>query len=301
MGLLFDILSWSCAVASLAAVLYKAPKLRFTSQNAALIALCTYFFFNSAAYWIDLEPCRKLLFRIVGYPNITLVLVEVSILILTAAQQVAIVHLVLPPREAKRAARRYIIGFAIAIAVLVLLFATIHPSRVSTARDTVYVNLQDRNYALYMSYYLAVCVIGRFQTFLFSFRYARTIQEFWLRLGMWSVAGGSALILVYCAVRYWQILALHTAAFAVQPWKFLFWFVADVGTLFQMFGWTVPSWGPRLGARSRWVANYRDSCGWAPCGAPCPAPPRRSPSNPPGACCPTGFRRADWNTSCTGG
>lgn len=105
--------------------------------------------------------------------------------------------------------------------MLIALFAAIHPSKVSSTQETVYLNIKDRNYALYMSYYLAICAIGRFQTVLFSFRYARTIRDFWLRLGMCCVAGGSALILVYCAVRYWQILALHTDFVDRGPWKFL--------------------------------------------------------------------------------
>lgn len=264
MLLLFEVLSWSCAVASLAAFSYKAPRLRLNSQSAALFALCTYFLFNSVAYWVDLEIFREVLLKLSDFPNITIIIVQVSVLILTGAQQVAIVHLVLPPAEAGTAARRQIIGFSVAIAVLVVFFISIRPARVSSAQETVYLNIQDGNYALYMSYYLAVCAVGRFQTVLFSFRYARTIRDFWLRLGMWFVAGGSALILVYCAVRYWQILALHTDVVSVEPWKFLFWLIADIGTLLQMFGWTVPSWGPKLGALKRWLVNYRDYLRLAP-------------------------------------
>lgn len=258
MLLLFELLSWSCALATLAAFVYKVPRVRLSTESAALFALATYFFFNSMAYWVDLEISRKALLELFKFPNITVIIVQVSVLVLTAAQQVAIVYLVLPPQEANRAARRQIIGFGLAIGLLVLLFASIRPGRVSTVQETVYLNIQDGDYALYMSYYLTVCAIGRFQTVLFSFRYARTIREFWLRLGMWSVAGGSALILAYCAVRYWQILALHTDLVTVQPWKFLFWLIADIGTLLQMLGWTVPSWGPKLGALSRWLGNYHD-------------------------------------------
>ncbi|MCF4139001.1 hypothetical protein L1856_22990 [Streptomyces sp. Tue 6430] len=257
MDQLFALLSWACALTSLAAFCYELPKLRFNAQSAALMALCVYFLFNSIAYWVDLDFLREHLIKAFDYPNITIVLVQSSVVILTAAQQVSIVHLALPAAKARKAARRQIIGFGIALAVLVFFFHAIRPEKVSTVQETVYLNIQDRDYALYMSYYLAICVIGRCQTVMFSFRYARTIRDFWLRLGMWSVAGGSGLILVYCAVRYWQILALHTEVVTSAPWKFLFWLIADVGTLLQVFGWTVPAWGPRLEDLRTWCASYR--------------------------------------------
>ncbi|MEV5942813.1 MAB_1171c family putative transporter [Streptomyces sp. NPDC051994] len=257
MNQLFELLSWTCAIASLAAFIYKLPKLKPNTQSTALLALCVYFLFNAIAYWVDIDILREQLIKSFNYPNITIIIVQASVVILTAAQQISIVYLTLPPIEAKRAARRQIIGFGFALTVLIILFNAIRPAKVSSTQETVYLNIEDGNYAFYMSYYLAICAIGRFQTVMFSFRYARTIREFWLRLGMWCVAGGSALILVYCAVRYWQILALHTDVIASAPWKFLFWLIADVGTLFQMFGWTIPSWGPKLGALRPCLANYR--------------------------------------------
>ncbi|RLU79313.1 hypothetical protein CTZ27_37370 [Streptomyces griseocarneus] len=148
-------------------------------------------------------------------------------------------------------------GFGAALIILILLFFVMQPDKEASAQETVYLNIQNSDYAAYMAYYLAICAIGRLQTVLFSFRYARTVREFWLRLGMWFVAGGSALILVYCAVRYWQIIALHAEG-VVEPWRFLFWSIADIGTLLQIFGWTVPSWGPKLDPVARWIGNYRD-------------------------------------------
>ncbi|MFJ8754897.1 MAB_1171c family putative transporter [Streptomyces sp. NPDC102441] len=259
---LFLWLSWSCAIANLIAFCYKAPALRMNGRSAALFALCTYFFFNGLSYWVDLEVFRERIIAFCDYPNITIIIVQVSVVTLTAAQQISVVYLTLPPEEAKRVAKRQMIGFALALAVLVALFVAILPGKVSSAQETVYLNIQDADYALYMSYYLAICAVGRYQTVVFAVRYARAIQEFWLRLGMRFVAGGSALILVYCAVRYWQILALHTPLVTTAPWKFLFWLIADIGTLLQVLGWTIPSWGP--GLSTPWFRHYRAYLGLAP-------------------------------------
>jgi hypothetical protein len=198
-----------------------------------------------------------------------------------------VVNLTLPPRQAKRATRWLTVGFGAAIAVLVLLFFAVHPHQEASAQETVYLNLDDTGYALYFAYYLAICAAGRFQTVVFAFRYARTIPEFWLRLGMWLVAGGSALILVYCGVRYWQIAALHTT-WVVGPWRSLFWLIADGGTLMQIVGWTIPLWGPRLEAIGRWLDTYRSYVRLAPLWhAVYRAAPGIALENPP-------FRRLGW-------
>ncbi|MGW6912700.1 MAB_1171c family putative transporter [Kitasatospora sp. NPDC054939] len=253
---MFTLLSWTCFLVTLGAFAYKLPALLRSPRNLTLAALCTYFFCNSLAYFVDLEVFRQRISDLVGIPNATMIIVQSSVILLTAAQQVAVANLSLPPAAAKRWIRWQVAGFGVALAVLIALFFTVLPDKQSSGQKAVYLNIQDPDFALYMAYYLAICAVGRMQTVLFAFRYARTVREFWLRFGMWSVAGGSGLILVYCAVRYWQILALHTDGI-VEPWRFLFWLIADIGTVFQMIGWTAPSWGPRLGSARRWAADYR--------------------------------------------
>lgn len=243
--------------------MYRLPALVSNPKNLALSALCAYFFFNSIAYFVDLDAFREYFTELLGFPNATTFVVQVSVVVLTAAQQVTVVNLALPPQEARRTTRWLTAGFGVAVTVLLLLFIAIHPHKEADAQETIYLNLQDTGYALYFTYYLTVCAVGRFQTVLFAFKYSRTIPDLWLRLGMWLVACGSALILVYCGVRYWQIAALHGAA-VVAPWKFLFWLIADSGTLMQMAGWTIPMWGPKLEAVGRWLDSYRSYVRLAP-------------------------------------
>ncbi|MFI8192212.1 MAB_1171c family putative transporter [Streptomyces sp. NPDC085946] len=261
--MLYELFSWTCAVVTLAALLYRLPALLSNPRNLAAAALCAYFLFNSIAYFVDLDVFRGYITALLGFPNATTIVVQVSVVILTAAQQVTVINLTLPPLEAKRATRWLTVGFGLATVVLVLLFIAVQPHKEASAQEAVYLNLQDTDYALYFTYYLAICAAGRFQTVVFAFRYARTISEFWLRLGMWLVASGSALILVYCGIRYWQIVALHATGVS-GPWKFLFWLIADSGTLMQIAGWTIPLWGPKLGAIGRWFKNYRSYLRLAP-------------------------------------
>nr|WP_144440749.1 MAB_1171c family putative transporter [Streptomyces roseifaciens] len=215
------------------------------------------------AYFVDLEIFRRQISGFLGFPNATTIIVQASVVVLTAAQQVTVVNLTLPPEIAKRSTQWQVAGFGAALTALIFLFFAIQPKKEASAQETVYLNIQNVDYAAYMAYYLAICAAGRFQTVLFSFRYARTVREFWLRLGMWFVAAGSTLILAYCAVRYWQIIALHAEG-VVGPWKFLFWSIADAGTLLQIFGWTAPSWGPKLNSAGRWLNTYRDYLRLAP-------------------------------------
>jgi hypothetical protein len=255
--MLFAVFSWTCALVTLAAFLYRLPALLSSPKNIALAALCAYFLCNSLAYFVDLEIFRRQVTDFLSFPNSTTIIVQVLVITLTAAQQISVVNLALPPKAAKRSTLWLAVGFGVSMAILTIFFVIVHPDKQGTAPQAVYLNLQDNDYALYFTYYLTICAAGRLQTVIFAFRHARKTPDFWLRLGLWFVAGGSALILIYCGVRYWQIIALHTTC-VVEPWKFLFWLIADTGTLLQTFGWTVPSWGPKLGAIRRWLNSYHD-------------------------------------------
>lgn len=123
--MLYALFSWSCAIATLAALLYRLPALVSNPKNLALSALCAYFFFNSIAYFVDLDAFRGYFTKILGFPNATTIAVQVSVVILTAAQQITVVNLALPHQEARRTTRWLTAGFGVAVTVLVLLFAVI--------------------------------------------------------------------------------------------------------------------------------------------------------------------------------
>ncbi|MEE1927082.1 MAB_1171c family putative transporter [Streptomyces sp. TRM 70351] len=252
----YQVLSWSCALGGLVALVYKLPALPRHRGDAAFIALCVYFLCSSLSFFVELDQLRTHIAEILRYQNITTFLCQALVVVLTGAQQVVLVHWSHPPAQARAKARTRIIGYGAALAVLAGLFFFVNPpQRVGTAEVTVLLNLENPRYAVYFSLYLAVCAVGQVEAVRLSTRYARMAHRSWLRSGMWAVAVGASLILVYCLIRYLQIIAIWTGL--PEPWDDLYWIAGSVGSLCQVFGWTVPSWGPRLSEAAQWVANFR--------------------------------------------
>ncbi|MBW1596155.1 MAB_1171c family putative transporter [Streptomyces sp. JJ38] len=252
----YQVLSWTCALGGLAAVLYKLPALPRHRRDAAYIALCVYFLCSSLSFFVELDQVRDDIARILHYPNITTFLCQALVVVLTAAQQVVLVHWSHGPGQAAVKARNRMLGYGLALAVLAVLFFFVNPpKRQGSAEVTVLLNLENPRYAAYFALYLAVCAVGQVEAVRLSLRYARIAHRSWLRSGMWAVAVGGSLILVYCLIRYWQILAVSTGF--VEPWSDLYWIAGSIGSLLQVFGWTVPSWGPRLSEAAQWCGHYR--------------------------------------------
>ncbi|MGD9482602.1 MAB_1171c family putative transporter [Streptomyces sp. TRM70308] len=252
----YQILSWTSALVGLVAVLYKLPALPRHRGDAAFIALCVYFLCSGLSFFVELDQLRGHIAAFLHYPNITTFLCQAFVVALTAAQQVVLVHWAHPPDTARRKARRRLLGYGAALLTLAVLFFFVNPpTRQGTAEVTVLLNLHNPAYAGYFALYLTVCAVGQVEAVRLSLRYAGIANRSWLRFGMWAVAVGGTLILAYCLIRYLQIAALHTGL--PEPWSDLYWIAGSVGSICQVVGWTVPSWGPRLSEAARWPASYR--------------------------------------------
>ncbi|WP_340556461.1 MAB_1171c family putative transporter [Streptomyces sp. GSL17-111] len=252
----YQVLSWACALGGLIALLYKLPALPRHRGDVAYLALCLYFLCSSLSFFVELDQIRDDIARLLHYPSITTFLCQAAVVVLTAAQQVVLVHWSHAPEQARTKARNRTLGYGAALAVLAVLFFFVNPpGRHGSAEVVVLINLENPGYAAYFAFYLAICAVGQVETVRLSLRYAHIAHRSWLRSGMWAVAVGGSLILVYCLTRYLQIAGLYTAL--PEPWPDLYWIAGSIGSLLQVFGWTVPSWGPRLSEAARWCGHYR--------------------------------------------
>ena len=253
----YQLLSFTCAFAGLAAFAYRLPALLRHRRDPGLVALCTYFLCSGTSFLVDLDPLRFRIADALHYPNITTIMTQCAVVALTAAQQVVLVYWSHPPREARPRAVRRVAALGTAGAVLVALFFLLStPTREASARATLLLNMENPRYAGYLCLYLGTCAVGQVETVRLSLRYARIANRSWLRRGMWAVTAGAGLILVYCAVRYVEIVGTHLGH-DMAAWEPLYWISGSVGSLLALVGWTVPSLGPRLGGVPRWVRNYR--------------------------------------------
>ncbi|WP_344325211.1 MAB_1171c family putative transporter [Streptomyces macrosporus] len=252
--MIYDVLAHICALAGLAAFCYRLPELLQRRTDPALWALAVYFLCSGLSFLIDLNWLRDHVSGFFGYPNLTTIMTQAAVVVLTAAQQVVLVHWSHPPEQARLRAKRRVLAFSVALVALVALFFIVEPYRQSpSAEGTLLRNMRDVDYAGYLLFYITICAVGQVGAVRLSYRYARIARRTWLRTGMWTVTAGASFILLYCAIRYTQTIGTQLG-FDMSSWEPAYWLAGDIGSLLQLFGWTVPSWGPAVSA---WVANYR--------------------------------------------
>lgn len=255
--MIYTILAWVCAFVGLAAFGYRLPDLLRRRHDIALWALCTYFLCSGISFLVDLDQLRLHISAFFGLANITSLITQAAVVVLTAAQQVVLVYWSAPPAEAPRMARRRVLGFGAALAVLVVASFYVGPvAHSETATSTILLSIQHPAYALYMSFYLLICAVGQFETVRLSVRFTSMANRQWLKVGMRTVTLGASLILVYCVTRGIQIAGtrLHYDAGALDPIQ---WTSGSVGALLQIAGWTIPSWGIHLTRARGWIRSYR--------------------------------------------
>ncbi|MFF5443921.1 MAB_1171c family putative transporter [Streptomyces sp. NPDC012888] len=255
--MIYTVLAWICTAVGLAAFAYRLPDLVRRPHDIALWALCVYFLCSGISFLVDLDLLRLHISAFFGLPNITSLITQVAVVVLTAAQQVVLVHWSAPPDRARRMARNRVLFFGTALVVLVVASFVAGPvSHSETATSTILLSIQNADYALYMTFYLVICAVGQFETVRLSLRFTKVVGRQWLKVGMLTVTVGASLILVYCVTRGIQIAGtrLHYDAAVLDPIQ---WTCGSVGALLQVTGWTIPSWGIHVTKALGWFRSYR--------------------------------------------
>lgn len=255
--MLFTVTSWICAVSALAAFFYRLPAARRSGSDPAPVALCVYFLCSSLSFLLDLNPLRSVISQALDYPSITTVISQAAVVVLTAAQQVALVHWSRQPEQARPEARRRVLVFGAALIVLVVLFFLLGPlQHYGDAQTASTMHMTERGYAAYMGLYLAICAVGQVETLRLSLHFVRIAHRPWLRRGMRLVSMGAALVLAYCAIRLVSLIGIQLGL-DTSVWQPMSWLAGDLGSLLQILGWTLPAWGIRLSLAGHWFAQYR--------------------------------------------
>lgn len=255
--MLYQILEWTCTVIALAAFGYRLVTLPGRRDTLTHAALCVYFFASFASFAVGLDAVSPYVAEAFHYRNVTIILSHAAVVVLTAAQLVVLVCWTSPAEQTRRRAGRLVAGFAVALAVLVTVFAIALPlERHGTSATSSLLNLSNPAYAGYTVLFISLVAVGQVATVTVSWRFARIAADPWLRRSMRAVAVGAVLILVYCVMRLAQA-GCTQAGIDITAWNPVQWLAGDVGSLLELLGWTAPGWGPALTAVPRWIRDHR--------------------------------------------
>ncbi|MGR3935840.1 MAB_1171c family putative transporter [Streptomyces sp. BRA346] len=233
---------------------WKVRGLIHRPRELGSVAFCVYAGLSAFGYLVLLPPVYVVVDKLTGIPNSSGMLSAVSVLGLTAAQQVLLMRWAYPDAQARPRIRSRMLFWFLMFAVYLTMFFLFMPGEQRFHDFYVRYSLH-LGQAPYLSVYIIACIVGQLDVVRHCWMYARIADLPWLRRGMLTTTVGASTILLYCAIRVADILAgpLHADLRSLDG---IAWACGDLGSALALIGWVLPSAGGRLSAVGTWVRDY---------------------------------------------
>ncbi|BDM74348.1 hypothetical protein HEK616_78350 (plasmid) [Streptomyces nigrescens] len=230
-----------CAAIACLALLYKLRVLR-ADRSVTQVALVGNFFFLFITYTVSTPVVWVATSKAVGVVNFSGLLTQSCVILLTACQQVVLLHLSHEAPTAWRKARPRLIALALVLAGMVGLFVAA-TSRGEKPDDFAIDSAQ--YYPAYLTIYLLAYAANQVDVGVLGWRYAKIAPHPWMRRGLYLIAATLPFALIYTGCRAADVVA---AQFDVsgEAWEPLAQVAVTIATLTKTLGWVLPDWGRSL-------------------------------------------------------
>ncbi|MEV6728145.1 MULTISPECIES: MAB_1171c family putative transporter [unclassified Streptomyces] len=263
------------AAALAVSLAFKLPALRNNWRDPLLRSVCALLILAGSVFTFAAPPTIEAVNRWTGVTNVSAPLVYCLITLFSAACLVLIVNWRGgPPEVTRRISRRWILGYAAVVVVLVVLFL-LGEAPVERLRDfdTYYANTPyiQQMIALYLTAHLVAAVV----MVAMCWRWSLQVHG-WLRIGLMIIVSGYIFNLSYDATKISAVVARWAghdldglSTFIAPP-------LASVGALISAIGFVLPLLCQRLSdSWQTWTTYRRLGALWhevqtgAPSGTPC--------------------------------
>ncbi|WP_405700245.1 MAB_1171c family putative transporter [Streptomyces sp. NBC_00069] len=263
------------AAALAVSLAFKLPALRNNWRDPLLRSVCALLILAGSVFTFAAPPTIEAVNRWTGVTNFSAPLVYCLITLFSAACLVLIVNWRGgPPEATRRISRRWILGYAAVVVVLVVLFL-LGETPVERLRDfdTYYANTPyiQQMIALYLTAHLVAAVV----MVAMCWRWSLQVHG-WLRIGLMIIVSGYIFNLSYDATKISAVVARWAghdldglSTFIAPP-------LASVGALISAIGFVLPLLCQRLSdSWQTWTTYRRLGALWnevqigAPSGTPC--------------------------------
>ncbi|WP_431976068.1 MAB_1171c family putative transporter [Micromonospora haikouensis] len=259
--MIVNILFILCSSAAFIAAGYKIRDLRATPGDPAMQALVA----GLIVLGIGVASATPLIYtplnHLVGVPNLFRLITHLAMIAFSVAFTIMRLYVAYDPDQAGPRARRRVVGYLAAAAVMIALFAAA-PVDEDRVDWTIYYGDEPLVVA-YLITYLATFGSALFEIARLSHRTGGFLPKGHLRTGMKLTEFGAAFGMSYCL---YKALYLAAKAAELRPPAPLAWInredlisplLAVPGALLIIIGLTLPSWLPALRAASGTITAYR--------------------------------------------
>ncbi|WP_034273664.1 MAB_1171c family putative transporter [Haloechinothrix halophila] len=244
-----------CAAVAWIGLLFKIPALLGRDRGHAAAAVGCFYLFMGLTFTISDPRVWAMIGSASGVPNLALVLSQGCVIGVAASQLAALTFWEDVPERATRRVRGQVIAFGGVLVAMVVLFTLAD----LTEEDTTTAAMRfagEGLYSVYLMLYVTAFAVAEYFIAVRCFQYARVVDGRWLRRGLRLAATGAVGGLVYCAVRYADVVA-KLVDLDPQRWEFLARLGAGVGGILALVGWSVPGWAPQVRAVRERLRRYR--------------------------------------------
>jgi len=244
----------------------RAAKAREALRDPAEAALLIAFGLSWIIFAVSTPSVSARLDQSAGVHNLSAPIIDCGLVLYSCVIQTLVLMWVYPPEKALPAIRRRVVIYGLVLVTLISLFLAAGSTSGIRVSDYFLHYADKPPIAAYLALYLVALSTGLASMLRICLRYAGVAGSTWLRRGLRVSGAGSGTGLAYCACR------VGTGVSPLLGWPRGIWElgVAVFGgsaAILILFGLSLPSWGPALGAAQgrlgRHLAYYHLHPLWA--------------------------------------
>ncbi|MEU5052734.1 MAB_1171c family putative transporter [Streptomyces sp. NPDC021096] len=245
-----------CAGVAWLALLYKTRVLR-TDRSAAQLALTGNFLLLGITYTVSTPVVWVATSRAAGIVNFSGLLTQSCVVLMSACQQLVLLHLTHERATAWRKAVPRLIALALVLVTMVTLFSA---ATIQREAPNDFALSKAQYYPAYITVYLVAYTANQIDVGILGWRYAKVAATPWLRRGLLLIALTLPFALVYSGCRAADVIAGQFGTDG-RAWEPVAQLAVTIATITKIIGWTIPDWGRHLstladGVRDR--LTYRE-------------------------------------------
>lgn len=244
-----------CSAVSLLALLYKARVLK-SERSVTQLALVANFLFLFLIFAVSTPSVWVATSEFVGIVNFSGLLTQSCVVLMTACQQLVLLHLSYGPDVARRKAIPRVLALGLVLISMAVLFKGAQ-GQDEAPNDFAIISAQHA--PGYLAVYLAAFTANQVEIGVMGWRYAKIAPSLWLRRGLRMVALTLPFALVYTGSRTADIVAAQLGA-SGHLWEPTAQVCLAIAVIVQTVGWILPDWGRHftsVRARLRYWRAYR--------------------------------------------
>ncbi|MDJ0467063.1 hypothetical protein QMK30_37690 [Streptomyces sp. H27-C3] len=224
-----------------------------TDRSVTQLALIANFAFLTIIYTVSTPTVWVATSETVGIVNFSGLFTQGCVILLTACEQIILLHLSHDRETAWRKARPRLACLAVVLGVMAVLFS---------AATSVHENPNDfavtkaQFYPAYLIVYLTAYSVSQLDVGIMCWRYTKIAPSPWLRRGLYCIALTLPFVFIYSGSRYADVVA---GQFGVSghAWEPVAQWAVAIAAIIKTIGWTLPDWGPHLSRIWRRVDDRR--------------------------------------------